>query len=43
MSDKDFCIAHLTEQEKEQLRAAEEKFKADTGKNCVLIAWEGKA
>lgn len=43
MSDKDFCIAHLTEQEKERLTAAEEQFKADTGKDCVLIAWESKS
>lgn len=35
-----FCIAHLSESEKENLRELESKFKSATGKDCVLIAWE---
>lgn len=36
----EFCIAQLTESEKQSLCELEEKFKSATGKNCVLIAWE---
>lgn len=42
MSDKDFQIAKLSQQEQAYLSAMEAKFKADTGKDCVLIAWEGQ-
>lgn len=40
MSDKNFCIAHLSEEEKNRLQEMESQFKTATGKDCVLIAWE---
>lgn len=36
----DFCIAQLSESEKESLRELENNFKSTTGKDFVLIAWE---
>lgn len=42
MSEKDFCIAQLSEKEKQAVDEAEAKFKSETGKDCVLIAWEKK-
>ncbi len=42
MSDKNFSLASLTDSEKQAIAAAEASFKASTGKNCVLIAWEEK-
>lgn len=42
MSDKNFSVAHLTDSEKQAIADAEASFKAATGKDCVLIAWEEK-
>lgn len=40
MSDQDFCIANLTDSEKQAVSAAEAHLKASTGKDYVIIAWE---
>lgn len=40
MPDKNFCIANLTDSEKQAIAAAEASFKASTGKDYVFIAWE---
>lgn len=42
MPDKNFCIANLTDSEKQVISAAEASFKASTGKDYVFIAWEEK-
>lgn len=42
MSAQDFCIANLSEKEKQVIDKIETEFKAETGKDCVLIAWEKK-
>lgn len=42
MSTQDFCIAALSEKEKQAVDEAEARFKAATGKDCILIAWEKK-
>lgn len=42
MSNKNFCLAELNEKEKQAIADAEASFKAATGKDCVLIAWEKK-
>lgn len=40
MSDTQFHIANLSEQDKSNLSELEQKFNAATGKDYVLIAWE---
>lgn len=42
MSNQDFCIATLSETEKQELREVEQELKQKTGKEYVLIAWEAK-
>lgn len=37
-----FCIANLSETEKQKLHEAEQEMKQKTGKDYVLIAWESK-
>lgn len=42
MSSNDFCIANLSDIEKQKLYEVEQELKQKTGKNYVLIAWEAK-
>ena len=42
MSDSNFHIANLSEQDKSNLCELEQQFKTETGKDYVLIAWEKK-
>nr|WP_302596320.1 hypothetical protein [uncultured Cellulosilyticum sp.] len=42
MSNQNFCIATLSETEKQKLYEVEQELKQKTGKEYVLIAWETK-
>ena len=37
-----FEIAHIDNKDKEKLTDLEHKFKSETGKDIILIAWEKK-
>lgn len=43
MQNNTFCIANLSDTEKQDLYEVEQALKQKTGKDYVLIAWESKA
>lgn len=43
MHNNAFCIANLSDSEKQDLYEAEQTLKQKTGKDYVLIAWESQA